>query len=115
MATGKHHAAIYANQESVERAAVAAGLAAGEPVHPMLYAPELHRREFKSSVADMKNSVKDRMNAQSSCAAQFIANHLPDPAPPWVHVDMAGTSADGEGRGTGYGVALLLSLGDAQG
>ena len=24
----------------------------------------------------MKNSVKDRSNAQSSCAAQFIANHI---------------------------------------
>lgn len=115
VATGKNHAAIYANREDIERAIVAAGLTAGEPVHPMLYAPELHRREFRSAVADMKNSVKDRMNAQSSCAAQFIANHLPDPPPPWVHVDMAGTSSDGEGRGTGYGVGLLLSLGDAQG
>ena len=115
VATGRHHAAIYANSEALERAVVRAGLAAGEPVHPMLYAPELHRRELRSQVADMKNSVKDRMNAQSSCAAQFIANHLPDPAPTWVHVDMAGPAADSDGRGTGYGVALLLTLGDAQG
>jgi probable aminopeptidase NPEPL1 len=33
-----------------------------------LYAPELLRAEFKSQVADMKNSVKDRANAQASCA-----------------------------------------------
>ena len=24
----------------------------------------------------MKNSVADRMNAQASCAAQFIGNHI---------------------------------------
>lgn len=111
MATGRVHAAIYTNNEAVERAAVAAGLRAGEPVHPLLYAPELHRRELRSAFADMKNSVKDRMNAQSSCAAQFIANHLPEDAPDWLHVDMAGPASDGEGRGTGYGVGLLLELG----
>jgi hypothetical protein len=27
-------------------------------------------------VADMKNSVADRGNAQSSCAGQFIGNHI---------------------------------------
>lgn len=111
VATGKVHAAIYANTEGLERAAVAAGLRAGEPVHPLLYAPELHRREFRSVFADMKNSVKDRMNAQASCAAQFIANHLPEPTPEWVHIDLAGPAGDGEGRGTGFGVGLLLELG----
>ena len=111
MATGKFHAALYCNDEALERATVAAGLRAGEPAHALLYAPELHRKEFRSQVADMKNSVKDRMNAQSSCAGQFIANHLPDPAPAWVHVDMAGPAGDGEGRATGYGVGLLLELG----
>lgn len=109
--SGKFHASIYTNSETLERATVAAGLRAGEPVHPLLYAPELHRREFRSVVADMKNSVKDRMNAQASCAAQFIANHLPEPAPEWVHVDMAGPAGDGDGRGTGFGVGLLLELG----
>ena len=32
--------------------------------------------ESKSEIADLKNSVKERMNAQSSCAAQFVAEHL---------------------------------------
>ena len=27
-------------------------------------------------VADMKNSVKDRSNAQCSCAGHFIENHI---------------------------------------
>ena len=39
------------------------------------------RKEFKSSVADMKNSVKDRMNAQASCAGLFVESHLPKDAP----------------------------------
>jgi len=39
----------------------------------MKYAPEFHRPEFKSSVADMKNNPgRNRMNAQDSCGAQFI-------------------------------------------
>ena len=32
------------------------------------FCPEFYRSEFASKVADMKNSVKDRMNAQV-CAA----------------------------------------------
>jgi len=112
ISTGKTHAGIYTNSEAVEIAAVAAGKRAGEPVHPMIYAPELFRKEFKSHVADMKNSVKDRMNAQSSCAGQFIGNHLPeDNAPNWIHVDIAGTAWGATNMGTGYGVGLLLELG----
>jgi probable aminopeptidase NPEPL1 len=111
VATGRVHAGIYTNDEALERAAVAAGRRAGEPVHPLVYIPELLRKEFKSQVADMKNSVRDRSNAQSSCAGQFIANHLPEPAPPWLHIDLAGPAWDSDDRGTGYGVGLLLELG----
>jgi len=111
VATGKVHAALYCNDEAVEQAAVAAGKAIGEPCMPLLYAPELLRKEFKSEVADMKNSVKDRGNAQSSCAGQFIGNHLPDPQPRWLHIDIAGPAWGSDGRGTGYGVGLLLALG----
>ncbi len=108
---GKIHACVMSNDEAVEQAAVKAGRDIGEPCHPMLYAPELLRREFKSSVADMKNSVKNRANAQASCAGQFIANHLPDPAPRWLHVDLAGPAWSEDENGTGYGVGLLLALG----
>jgi len=110
VATGKAHAGIYCNDEALEAAAVAAGKRAGEPVHPFVYAPELFRKEFKSKVADMKNSVKDRANAQASCAGQFIANHLPDPAPRWLHVDIAGPAWGPDDRGTGFGVGLLMEL-----
>ncbi|MEL6346750.1 MAG: leucyl aminopeptidase family protein [Myxococcota bacterium] len=111
VSTGRIHAALYCNNEAVEQAAVKAGRAIGEPCHPLPYAPELFRKEFHSHVADMKNSVKDRANAQASCAGQFIGNHLPSPAPRWLHIDLAGPANSSDGRGTGYGVGLLLTIG----
>ncbi len=110
MNTGKVHCGVYTADAELERRAVIAGLASGDPVFPHLYAPELLRKEFKSQVADLKNSVKDRMNAQASCAALFIESHLPTNAPPWAHLDIAGPAWNSGGRGTGYGVALLLEL-----
>jgi probable aminopeptidase NPEPL1 len=86
-----------------------AGRTSGDLVHPLPYVPEFFRKEFRSVVADMKNSVKDRMNAQASCAAQFVAEHLGDFDGAWLHVDIAGPSSSDE-RGTGFGVALLLDL-----
>lgn len=113
--TGKKHAGILANTEELEQRAVKAGLHSGDLCYPMVYAPELLKDEFNSKVADMKNSVKDRGNAQSSCAGHFIEAHLAkDYKGGWLHVDMAGPSTNAE-RGTGYGVGLVLSLLQAPG
>ncbi len=110
VATGRKMAAIVCNDGDLEDRAVAAGRASGDLVHPLPYAPEFFRKEFKSEVADMKNSVKDRMNAQSSCAGQFVAEHLDsDWEGGWLHIDLAGP-VSAEDRGTGFGVALLLEL-----
>ncbi|MCB9530000.1 MAG: leucyl aminopeptidase family protein [Myxococcales bacterium] len=109
IATGKRHAASVCNDDALEAAAVAAGRITGDLVHPLPYVPEFFRSEFKSPVADLKNSVKDRMNAQSSCAGQFIAENLGDYSGPWLHLDIAGPSGLGE-RGSGFGVALLVDL-----
>lgn len=111
ISVGKRTAAIYCNDDALEGDAVRAGRASGDLVHPLPYQPELFRREFSSPVADMRNSVKDRNNAQSSCAAQFIGNHLDavTTTARWLHVDMAGPATSGD-RGTGYGVGLLLTL-----
>jgi probable aminopeptidase NPEPL1 len=110
VATGKRHAAVVANTEALEAAAVAAGRASGDLVHPLPFCPEFFRSEFASKVADMRNSVKDRSNAQSSCAANFVFEHLAaDYTGGWLHVDIAGPAWIGD-RGTGYGVALLLEL-----
>lgn len=109
MATGRRHAAVVCNDEALEAAAVLAGRASGDLVHPLPYCPEFYIREFRSKVADMKNSVKDRMNAQTSCAAQFVAEHLSGYTGPWLHVDMAGPAREGD-RATGWGVGLLIGL-----
>ena len=61
-------------------------------------------------MADMKNSVADRSNAQSACAGLFIGAHLGfDFQGVWIHIDMAHPVHAGE-RATGYGVALLTTL-----
>jgi hypothetical protein len=44
--------------------AQAAGLRSGDLCFPVPYAPEFFAQEFKSAVADMKNSVANRSNAQ---------------------------------------------------
>ena len=112
IATGQNHAALYASTESIESSCLAAGRASGDLTHALPYAPEFYRAEFKSAVADMKNSVGNRNNAQASCAAQFIANHIEEyirQGRDWVHVDMAAPSTDSATeRGTGWGVAFLL-------
>lgn len=113
--TGKLHAGILANSAELETKAVQAGLRSGDLVFPMLYDPDRLMDEFDSKVADMKNSVKDRSNAQASCAGHFVESHLdPEYNGGWLHVDMAGPSTKNE-RGTGYGVALILALLEAPG
>ena len=106
VSTGKRHASVVSNRAGVEALAVSAGQRSGDLTHPLPFAPEVFQREFDSEVADMKNSVKDRANAQSSCAGQFVYSHMSDTGLPWLHVDLAGPAMPGR-RGTGFGVALL--------
>lgn len=106
MSTGLLHAAIFSNDEALEHLVLAAGKYSGDLVHPLPFAPEFYKQEFESVVADMCNSVKNRMNAQSACAAQFIFWHIDDVPVRWCHVDLAGPSFP-KNRGTGFGVALL--------
>ncbi|CAG4983284.1 unnamed protein product [Parnassius apollo] len=109
-ATGKYHAGVLSNCAALERRCVRAGLRSGELAHALPFAPELHFTEFSSVVADMKNSVADRNNAQPSCAGLFILAHLGfDFRGAWLHIDMAAPAHSGE-RATGYGVALLNVL-----
>jgi probable aminopeptidase NPEPL1 len=114
VATGKYFGALYTNDEGLEQIAVQAGRKSGDLCHPVPYAPEFFRPEFQSAVADMKNSVADRANAQVSCAGQFIGNHLGDyleKGGKWLHIDMAYCAHDKKDeRATGYGVALLHSI-----
>ncbi|XP_029849083.2 probable aminopeptidase NPEPL1 isoform X2 [Ixodes scapularis] len=110
IATGKYHAAVVTNSSEWEELCVRSGIVSGDLIHAMPFAPELHFSEFASALADMKNSVADRNNAQPSCAGLFICSHLGFEFPGiWMHIDMAYPVHCGE-RATGYGVALLLTL-----
>jgi len=110
--TGKFHAGVLSNDEKWERYCVEAGKNSGDHAYPIIYCPEFQFTEFASYVADMKNSVNDRSNAQTSCAGIFIHSHLesgfefPGVA---VHLDIAGPAVSCE-RGTAWGVSFLLSL-----
>lgn len=107
MCTGKLHAAIYTNSEEEERHMVSAGRRCGDLCFPVVYCPELHNMEYKSAVADYRNSVANRANAQVSCAGQFIGNNLAkEYKGDWVHVDLAYPATHNEG--TGFGVALIV-------
>ncbi|XP_055592895.1 probable aminopeptidase NPEPL1 [Uranotaenia lowii] len=110
IATGKYHGAILTNSEDWEAKSLVVGRQTADLLAPVPYCPELHFSEFNSAVADMKNSVMDRGNAQVSCAGLFIGAHLGfDYDGSWLHVDMASPVHCGE-RATGYGVALLMGL-----
>jgi probable aminopeptidase NPEPL1 len=109
VATGRRHAAIVSNREGLEQLAVESGRSSGDLTHPLPFAPEFFQAEFKSVVADMRNSVKDRANAQSSCAGQFVYSHIQDLDVPWLHIDLAGPAQNGQ-RATGFGVALISEL-----
>lgn len=109
VATGKNHGALVSNDEAFEAEVLAAGRSSGDVLHPLPFAPELFRSELSSHVADMRNAAKDRSHAGSSVAAQFLANQLEGWNGRWAHVDMVGLATT-NGRGTGYGVPLLLTL-----
>lgn len=110
ISVGRYHAGCLSNCDDCQRAAFEAGRTSGDLNFPLPYCPELHFSEFNSAVADMKNSVADRSNAQSSCAGLFIGAHLGFEYPgKWIHLDMASPVYSGE-RATGFGVALLITL-----
>lgn len=112
IATGSHHASILASEEELERDAIKAGKFSGDMVHPGIFAPELLLHEFDSDFADMRNSVKNRSNAQSSCAGLFIYRHLEHCGYTgrWLHVDMAYPVHAPLGEfATGWGVGLLCT------
>lgn len=106
ISTGYLHAAVVSNEEELETLLLESGRASGDLCHPLPFAPEFYRREFRSEIADLKNSVANRKNAQSSCAAIFVYEHIADAGVRWGHVDLASPARPRE-RGTGFGVALL--------
>lgn len=86
---------------------MACGLQTGDMVHALPFAPEILLKEFDSKVADLRNSVADRMNAQSACAGLFIYKHIEETKARWAHLDLAGPAFSRERLGTGYDVHIL--------
>ncbi|MEO6595583.1 MAG: leucyl aminopeptidase family protein, partial [Planctomycetota bacterium] len=107
VATGNLHAAVVSNDEALEQALLAAGRSSGDLCWPLPFAPEFYRSEFHSPIADMRNSVKNRSNAQASCAAEFVHWHLEGTKARWAHIDLASPAFRSD-RATGFGVALLV-------
>jgi len=108
VSTGNHFAAVVSNDHKVEQALCEAGRDSGDLCWALPFAPEFYRSEFASPIADMRNSVKNRSNAQVSCAAEFIHWNVDGSKARWGHVDLA-YPAFRMNRGTGYGVALLFA------
>jgi len=106
IATGQLHAAIVCNDDKLEKMVQAAGTISGDLAHPLPFAPEFYKSEFHSEVADMCNSVRNRMNAQSACAAQFVYWQMEGTKAKWCHIDLAGPAFP-KMRATGFGVALI--------
>jgi probable aminopeptidase NPEPL1 len=107
VATGNLHAAVVTNDAKLQDVLHQAGRHTGDLTWPLPFVPEFYKAEFSSPVADMRNSVKNRSNAQSSCAATFLHWHIEETKARWAHIDLAGPAFVGD-RGTGFGVALVV-------
>uniref|UniRef100_A0AC34FLR1 Cytosol aminopeptidase domain-containing protein n=1 Tax=Panagrolaimus sp. ES5 TaxID=591445 RepID=A0AC34FLR1_9BILA len=111
-ATGKLHAGILTNCEEWEKKSCQAGRDSGDLVHPFVFAPDLHFKDFDSKIADMKNlhSESTSVGAPSSTAGLFIGSHIDfGKNCSWLHFDIAFPALSGE-RATGFGVALISRL-----
>ncbi|RNF06013.1 putative aminopeptidase, putative,metallo-peptidase, Clan MF, Family M17 [Trypanosoma conorhini] len=107
VATGRAHAALYANNGGIEDRLLSASRTCGDLCFPIVHCPEFHSSEFTSKVADIRNSVANRGNASASCAAYFVGTHIDSKYKgDWAHIDMASPVSHDEA--TGFGVALLL-------
>jgi leucyl aminopeptidase len=105
VALGEVYAGLFGSDDEwtglVREAADASGdLAWPMPLHER-YAPLI-----KSEVADLSNSSNKRQ-AGAVYAAQFLREFTE--GVPWCHVDVAGTAMV-SGKGTGFGVRLILSV-----
>jgi leucyl aminopeptidase len=115
VALGHEHAGLYANDEDLAQAIVAAGAAEGEPVWRMPLGAG-YDKMIDSPNADMKN-ISGKPAAGSIVGAQFIKRFIKDGVH-WAHLDIAGTAWKpgpyedplSPAWATGYGVRLLNRL-----
>ena len=110
-ALGNRYCGVFSNRDTLIEAAVAAGRATGERVHPFPmdadYDPALD-----SSIADVKQCSMEGQ-ADHILAARFLQRFVKDV--PWVHMDLSASTCNG-GLGasasevTGFGVAWGLEM-----
>ena len=75
-----------------------AGRSGGDLTHPLPYAPEFYKADYKSLIADLRNTTSDRMNASSASAGWFSAttsSTMTVPGSTW-------TSQAGRSQGPGH-------------
>jgi leucyl aminopeptidase len=108
VALGKEYAGLYANDDKLADALVAAAKATGEKIWRMPL-DKAYDKLIESKNADVKN-IGGRW-AGASTAAAFIQRFIKDT--PWAHIDIAGTAMDAPKTeintswGSGWGVRLL--------
>lgn len=109
---GHEFAGLFANDEKLAEAIMAASKSSGEPVWRMPLT-KAHYDNIKSEVADIKN-IGPREGG-SSTAAAFIGKFIKD-GQAWAHLDIAGMAWNAKDKPTcpkgaaGYGVRLLDEL-----
>jgi len=111
---GHHHAGLFANDDGL----AAALLAAGEPLW-RLPLSDSYDEDLKSPVADIRNCAWGRV-PDALHAARFLQGFVTEGVP-WAHLDIAGT-ADAVEDGpmgikgpTGFGVRLLVAWASSAG
>ncbi|GAA0951430.1 leucyl aminopeptidase family protein [Actinocorallia libanotica] len=104
LALGLRHGALFATDEDLAAALLAAGSRAEEPLWRMPLTED-YRVAIESQVADVANIEKRGFGGGAIMAALFLERFTG--GRPWAHLDVAGPARGGEGA-TGYGVRLLL-------
>jgi len=112
MGLGRRHAPVYATDERLAAALLAAAEASGERLWPMPLVED-YRAALDSPVADLRNAVTDPSVGGGSITAALFLREFAGPRA-WAHLDIAGTGrAEADEHevakgATGFGVRLLL-------
>jgi leucyl aminopeptidase len=111
IALGHHHAGLFASDDALATALLAAGDKTGEALWRMPLGKE-YDKAIDSKVADVKNT--GGRDAGAITAAHFIKRFVKDT--PWAHLDIAGTAMASPATeinrswASGWGVRLLDRL-----
>jgi leucyl aminopeptidase len=105
-ALGATYGGLFATDDALAGALLAAGERSGEPLWRMpLHAD--YTKLVTGKITDLVNSGEPRTRAHAAQGASFLRHFAGDT--PWAHLDIAGV-AKGDGGGTGWGVRLLVEL-----